>query len=295
MTTSSPSPDAGRPPRIAIAGATGRVGATLINHLVDDPVSLIALTRKSANTQFPPGVAVATVDFDQPPTLREALQGVDKLFVAHGTSDRQVENEIALIDAAVASGVRHIVKLSVMGPATQLNPFAWHMLIEAHLAAQPVASTVLRPTTFVDVLKRAGPQVARGIWAGTAGQGSVNFIDTRDVAEAARVALLEEVTAKSQRAYHLTGPRAWTMQEVAQELSHLLKRTVTYNSRSVTDYRAALIADGTPAMVTELYIGLEFLFHESALAESTLTVEQLKGHPPRSLSDWLIENISLFR
>lgn len=147
---------AARPMRIAVAGATGRVGGTLIDRLGTDPVDIVALTRQSATAQFAPNVTVATVDFDRPATLADALVGVDKVFVAHGTSARQVENEIALIDAAVAAGVRHIVKLSVMGPATQLNPFAWHMRIEAHLARQPVASTALRPTTFADVLKRAG-------------------------------------------------------------------------------------------------------------------------------------------
>ena len=52
------------------------------------------------------------VDFDQPASLERALAGVDRLFIAHGTSPRQVDNEIALIDAAVAARVRHVVKLS---------------------------------------------------------------------------------------------------------------------------------------------------------------------------------------
>lgn len=281
--------------RIAVAGATGRVGATVIDRLGTDPVDVIALTRQNATAQFASKVAVTTVDFERPATLEEALRGVDKLFVAHGTSARQVENEISLIDAAVAAGVRHIVKLSVMGPATRLNPFAWHMQIEAHLARQPVASTALRPTTFADVLKRAGAHVAAGNWAGAAGAGSVNFIDTRDVAEAARVALLENMADQSQRAYHLSGPRNWTMPEVAQELSHLLGRPVVYNDRSPTEHRAALLADGLPPLVADLLLGLDRLVRESALAETTSTFERLTGKRPRSLSDWLRENIAVFQ
>jgi uncharacterized protein YbjT (DUF2867 family) len=286
---------ASRPMRIAVAGATGRVGSTLIDRLGTDPVDVVALTRQSATAQFAPNVTVATVDFDRPATLADALVGVDKVFVAHGTSARQVENEIALIDAAVAAGVRHIVKLSVMGPATQLNPFAWHMRIEAHLARQPVASTALRPTTFADVLKRAGAPVAAGNWAGAAGNGAANFIDTRDVAEAARIALLEDVPDGSQRAYHLSGPRNWTMQQVAEELSRLLGRRVVYNDRSPTEHRGALLASGQPPLVVDLLLGLDRLFRESALAETTATFEKLTGKPPRSLSEWLRENITLFQ
>ena len=155
-----------RKQRIAIAVATGRVGLALTNLLASEPVDIAVLTRRPEAAQLSEGISVAAVDFDQPHTLQDALRGADRLFVSHGTSPQQLANEIALIDAAVAAGVRHIVKLSALGPASRLNPFAWHMQIEAHLAKQPVASTVLRPSAYIDILKRA------------AGRGRVNFIDS---------------------------------------------------------------------------------------------------------------------
>jgi uncharacterized protein YbjT (DUF2867 family) len=206
-----------------------------------------------------------------------------------------VANEIALIDAAVAAGVRHIVKVSALGPASRLNPFAWHMQIEAHLARQPVASTVLRPSAYADILKRAGSQIAAGSWTGAAGDGRVNFIDTRDVADAARVALLEEISPDSQRAYHLTGPRAWTMPQIAEQLSALLGQQVAYHRRSPDEQRAAMLADGLPAFVADLLVGLDQVFRESVLGETTSTFEALTGKPPRTLQQWLAENIEIFR
>jgi NAD(P)H dehydrogenase (quinone) len=287
-----PSP---RRPRIAIAGATGRVGSPLTGLLASDPVELVALTRRPDAAQLPKGVAVAAIDFDQPMTLQDALRGADRLFVSHGTSPQQVAHEIALIDNAVAAGVRHIVKLSAMGPATRLNPFAWHMEVEAHLAQQPVASTVLRPSAFADIFRRAGGQIAAGSWAGAAGNGRVNFIDTRDVAEAARVALMEDFERESQRAYHLTGPRTWTMQQVAEELSTMLGQPVVYSDRSPGEQRAALLAGGLAPLIADLLVGLDQMFRESALAETTSTVEDLTGKKPRSLRDWLTENIGVFQ
>ena len=282
-------------PRIAIAGASGRVGATLTSLLASDPVDIIVLTRRPDAAQLPRGASIAAIDFDQPHTLQNALRGSDRLFVSHGTSPQQLANEIALIDAAVAASVRHIVKLSALGPASRLNPFAWHMQIEAHLAQQPVASTVLRPSAFVDILKRAAGQIAAGSWAGAAGEGRVNFIDTRDVADVARVALLEEFSSESQRAYHLTGPRAWTMRQVAEQLSTLLGQPVAYNHRSPEEQRAALLADGLPSLIADLLVGLDQMFRESVLAETTSTVEALTGKPPRTLQQWLVENIEIFR
>ena len=282
-------------PRIAIAGATGRVGATLTALLAADPIDLVALTRQPSAARLPEGVAGFKVDFKRADTLEEALRGTDRLFIAHGTSIEQVANEIALIDAAIASGVRHIVKLSALGPATRLLPIAWHMQIEAHLAQQPIASTVLRPTTFTDVLKRAGAHIAGGSWAGAAGNGRVNFIDIRDVAEVARIALLEEIEPTSQRAYHLSGPRAWTMIQVAEELTRLLGHPVSYVDRSPAEQREALLDAGLSAFVADLLVGLDQMFRESTIAETTSTVEELTGKAPRSLTEWLTDNLNAFR
>jgi uncharacterized protein YbjT (DUF2867 family) len=287
-------PNASRP-RIAVAGATGRVGSALIASLVSEPLDLVALTRKPDTERLPAGVSLAAVDFDAPATLDNALRGADRLFLAHGTSPRQVANEIALIDAAVAAGVGQIVKLSTMGPPSRLHPMDWHMQIEAHLATVDIGYTVLRPSTFVDILARAGAQVADDTWGGAAGDGVVNLIDTRDVADAARVALLDDAHPTSQRVYHLTGPRAVSMPEVAKEISKLLGRTVAYRQRSPAEQREKLLASGLNEFVADLLLGLDRLFYQSAMAETTTTVRELTGHEPRSVAGWLSENISKFQ
>jgi len=291
---SSPSFQSGRL-RIAVAGASGRVGTALVASLSGDSVDVVALTRDPTNRRLPAGIETAAVDFDIASTLSEALVGIDRLFISHGTSDRQVANEIAIIDAAVAVGVSHIVKLSAMGPPTRLHPFDWHMKIEAHLAAQDIGFTALRPGTFVDTLARAGGPVASDTWGGTAGSGRVNLIDTRDIAEVARVALLEDQFLQSQRAYHLTGPTAVSMPEVAEELSRLLGRPVEYRHRSIAEHRQALIGSGVSEMLADLILGLDRLFKESVMAESTATFSELTGQNPRSVADWLTDNLSLFQ
>jgi NAD(P)H dehydrogenase (quinone) len=282
-------------PRIAVAGATGRVGSALIASLVSEPLDLVALTRNPDVQRVPSDVSLAVVDFDVPSSLKDALRGADRLFLAHGTSPRQVGNEIALIDAAVGAGVGHIVKLSAMGPPSRLHPMDWHMQIEAHLATLDIGYTVLRPSTFVDVLARAGAQVADDSWGGAAGDGLVNLIDTRDVADVARAALLDDAHPTAQRACHLTGPRAVSMPEIAEEISKLLGRTVTYQQRSAAEQREKLLASGLNEFVADLLVGLDRLFRDSALAETTSTVENLTGHAPRSAVGWLSENISKFR
>jgi NAD(P)H dehydrogenase (quinone) len=282
-------------PRIAVAGATGRVGSALLASLTGDPVDVVALSRDGGDGRLPSDTAMAVVDFDRPSTLVEALRETDRLFLAHGTSDRQVANETAMIDAAVAAGVSHIVKLSAMGPPTRLHPFDWHMRIEAHLATKDVGYTVLRPGSFVTRLAGAAIPIAGGTWGGAAGDGRVNLIDTRDVAEVARIALLDDRSPSSQRAYHLTGPGAVSMPEVAGTLSRLLGRPVEYIHRSVTHHRKLLIESGVSEMVADLALGLDRLFNESVMAEVTATCSDLTGKPPRSVEEWLRDNLGLFQ
>ena len=104
--------------------------------------------------------------------------------------------------------------------------------------------------------------------------------DTRDVADVARIALLEEIEPASQRAYHLSGLRAWTMKQVAEKLARLLGHSVTYVDRSPAEQREALLSAGFSPLVAELLVGLDQMFRESTIAETTSTVEELTGNAP---------------
>ena len=68
-------------PRIAVAGATGRVGSALIASLVSEPLDLVALTRNPDAQRVPSDVSLAVVDFDVPSSLEDALRGADRLFL----------------------------------------------------------------------------------------------------------------------------------------------------------------------------------------------------------------------
>ncbi|MEV4610787.1 NmrA family NAD(P)-binding protein [Neorhizobium sp. LMR1-1-1.1] len=281
--------------RIAVVGATGRIGSALLNKLADDDVDIIPLSRSASSDRLPPGLVPTIIDFEAPLTLSKALEGVDKAFIAHGTYAKQVENEIALIDAAVGAGVSHIVKVSVMGPPVRLHPFDWHAKIEAHLAACDIGYTLLRPSAFVDILARAAVPVADGFWGGAAGEGRVNFIDTRDIADVARVVLLDDRFNDVQRAYHLTGPASVSMPEVAAELSVQLGREVRYLRRTPSEHRNVLLQMGMSEMAADIALGLDHLFERSVQAETTNTVAELTGNVPRSVAEWLKDNISTFK
>ena len=53
-------------------------------------------------------------DFDDAQSIYSALEGFDQLFLLAPEGLDQYELDVVAIDAAVAAGVRHVVKLSTL-------------------------------------------------------------------------------------------------------------------------------------------------------------------------------------
>ena len=67
--------------KILVIGATGTVGSAGVGQLQQRGAEVRVLTRKQRTAvQFPSSVDVAVGDLLDPDSVREALQGVEKLF-----------------------------------------------------------------------------------------------------------------------------------------------------------------------------------------------------------------------
>jgi NAD(P)H dehydrogenase (quinone) len=86
-----------------------------------------------------------------------------------------------------------------------------------------------------------------------------------------------------------------TMHEIADELSRLLGRKVIYGERTLEQKRDILLAEGLPAFVADLLVGLDQAFRDSAMSETTTTVQEVTGEAPLPLTRWLVENIAIFQ
>jgi uncharacterized protein YbjT (DUF2867 family) len=229
--------------------------------------------------------------------LRAGFTGSDKAFMSYGTTDRQVRDEIALIDAAIGADVPYLVNLSVggAGGAHPANVVRWHTEIDTYLAGTGVASTVVRPTTFTDtMLKIAANFVRSGAWGGLGGAGRVALIDSRDVAAVFAVILSEGPQRHAGKIYDISGPAAVTMDEVAGYLSAALGTRVEYHARTRAQQRALLETAGLPALLVGVLLGVDDITRDNVYAMPSPTVFDLTGRPPRSVKDWVNEHVSLF-
>src|SRR5882757_11544753 len=124
---------------ITLAGGTGLIGKTVTQALVRDGEQVRVLTRdpNAAAAAFGDAkLEIVGVDFDDPATLRSGFSGSDKAYLSYGTTDRQVRDEIALIDAAISADVPYLVTLSVGGAGGTHTAYVirWHTEIDAYLA-----------------------------------------------------------------------------------------------------------------------------------------------------------------
>ena len=166
---------------------------------------------------------VCRFDFFDRTTWAETLRGIDTLFLLFPLPGNRAAREavIPFVHTAEAAGCRHVVYLSVFG--ADRARFIPHYKVEAALRASSMTWTLLRCSFFMQNLHRVisshgSDIVERGELFIPAGRGLTSFIDARDAAEVAALALTDPA-AHRDAVYHLTGPAALSMDHVAAALS----------------------------------------------------------------------------
>jgi len=272
--------------RILITGATGNVGTHLVRDLQARSTPVRAFVRNPAAARARLGDAeLAPGDFDDPASLRRALDGVTRVYLGAADGPRKVAHETAVIDAAAAAGVERIVKLSAMhaDPASPLPAYRWHGEIEDHLRRSPVPAVVLRPAFFMtNLLMVAGGVAQTGTLAAPTAGKPVAMIDIRDVAAVAAVTLLAD--GHTGQTYDLTGPEAVTFTDVAAALADATRHPVTAVDLTEEQARPRFAGAGLPDWLAVQLAGVFGVIRAGGFAQVTGDVEAILGQPARGIA-----------
>src|SRR6266536_55767 len=201
---------------VLVTGATGTIGRDLVKILSGNGVPVRADVRDQAKArnQFGADIALSTFDFEDDSSFAGALDGVGKVFLLPPLLPNQVAVANAFIDATKRAGVRHIVRLSVIGADTD-PPFTfgkWHAASDQHVRESGLAFTFLRPNSFMQNFINYFPP-RDGTTYLPWGNGKASFVDARDIAAVAAEALTSD--GHEGKTYTLTGPAALGIAEVA--------------------------------------------------------------------------------
>jgi uncharacterized protein YbjT (DUF2867 family) len=219
---------------ILVTGATGNVGAPIVKllHEAGQPVRAAVSSPQSAARLADPAVPWAVFDFNDSQTYPAAFAGVDRLFLMRPPQISDVDRSIKpVIDYATANGMRQIVFLSLIG--AEKNKVVPHAGVEKLLMAGPVPYTLLRAGFFMQNLSTTHQLdiVEHDDVFVPAGKGKTAFVDTRDLAAVAAVALT--TPGHENKAYPLTGSESLDYGEVAAILSEVLGRPIVYSDPSL--------------------------------------------------------------
>ena len=283
--------------RVLVTGATGNVGREVVRELRARGALVRVGGRGAARKALDGDASVEHVafDFHDPSTFAPAADGCSAVFLIRPPAIADVRSTLnAFVDAARARGVEHVVFLSVAGAGK--NKLVPHHAVEAHLAARVDGWTVLRPGFFAQNLGDAYRRdiVEDGRLYVPAGRGRVAFIDTRDIAQVAALALCDPARHTG-KAYTLTGPEAVTFDDAAAILSRALGRSIRYAPASVAGYALHLRRRGLPAgqiaVQTILHVGLRF--GQAEAVDPTLAA--LLGRPGGTLAEYVRDHAATWR
>ena len=282
---------------IVVTGATGKIGKELVRQLAARGAAVRALSRHAGRGEEIPGVEWVAADLAQREHLVSAFAGAEKLFLLTANSEDMVRLQKNALEAARQAGVRHVVKLSALGASDHsLSVIGlWHYNVERLLRESGLAWTLLRPHHFMDNLLDQRKNILReGVVYSAAGEGRIPFIDTRDIAAVAAVALTEP--GHEGKAYTLTGPEALSYGQATEILSRVLGRPLTYVAETEDEAWARQRNAGEPSWRISALLAIAAYQRAGGPTEQvTTTVEKLIGRPPLSFEQFARDHAAELR
>ncbi len=276
-----------RKPTVLVTGATGHVGRAVVISLERRGATFRAGKRRVSTDQD------VRLDLEDPSTFKGALEGVDALFLMRPPALTDAKGIFRpFLEKAKQLGVKHIVFLSLLG--ADKIPVLPHRKVEKEILRCGIPYTFLRPGFFMQNLESVHAPDIRELdqLYIPMDDKSLNLIDARDIGEVAARVLTE--TGHENRAYPLTGPGVYTMNEVGEILSTVLGREITYPAPSLLSYRKRLIArgegQGFATVSTILYLTSRWGVGQG----EDPTLERILGRPPMTLEIYVRDRRHLF-
>ena len=215
-------------------------------------------------------------------TVERALDGVHTVVLHSAPAPAQVAQQERVIDAALASGVRRIVKLSAIGASSEAacDVARWHWRIEERVSASGLETCVARATRpMQDLLHQVPLLLTSGLLAGCQGTGQVADVDARDVGTV--LAALAAIERIEQPLVHITGPEAMDYPAMARVLSAQFGRTIRYVDCAPADLLQCALAAGVDAWLAHDMVAWQTEARDGRYAIVHDTVERLTGRAPR--------------
>lgn len=272
--------------RVLVTGGTGKTGSLVAQQLTARGVEARIASRN------PTALEQVRFEWGDVGSYRAALDGVQAIYLVAPT-DRTDHLSVMrpLLEQAVEEDVAQFVLLS----ASSIDE-GGPMMGEVHawLRANAPSWVVLRPSWFMQnlVTQHLPSIVNEGCIYSATQDGRVPFIDAADIAAVAVNALVEPALASGERV--LTGPEAFSYDEVADRISTIVERPVRHCRLSVEELARRFAGFGIPEHYADALARMDDAISHGSEDRTTTEVEKITGRKPTKLSDFLVASREAF-
>ena len=272
--------------KIGITGATGQLGKIVVAKLKQRvPAGNIVALVRSAKKAADLGVEAREADYDKPETLPPALQGVNTLLLISGSEvGKRATQHKNVIAAAKKAGVTWIVYTSLLhADRSSLSLAGEHLATEAALKESGIPFTLLRNGWYTENYTASVPgSIKGGAFLGSTGNGRIASATREDYADAA-VAVLTSGDQQG-KVYELAGDAAYTLSDLAAEVSRQAGKNIPYKNLPEAEYAAILATFGVPEGFAKAIAGWDVSASKGDLFDDSRQLSKLIGHKTTPMS-----------
>jgi uncharacterized protein YbjT (DUF2867 family) len=286
---------------IAVVGATGNTGRAAVKELMalgETPVCVVRNPDK-AREVLGEGARIAVAEVTDRVALEKSLQGIRSVFVVTGHNPQSDEQQINIIEAAKATGVEFIVKVSggraVVGPDAESIVGRGHHRVEEALKESGLGWVILRPGLFMqNTLSQAATiQSESKMVMPFPCAEPLAFIDTRD-SGALAAHVVRDPAKHAGKTYEYTGARV-SFDDFANAFSEALGRSINYVQISLEQAQLALKARGAPDWLVGHQIAVARAAANGGFsAENTQPIRDILGRPPLTIRNFIEDHKAAF-
>lgn len=277
---------------IGVLGGTGVTGGQVVAALKKKGAEFTCIVRDpdAAKAKLGGDVNVVQGDLSDPASLDKALEGIDTLYLLCGHSPKLGELERNGLEAAKRAGVSYIVESSGsekgIAADSPSDIMKMHYHVENEVRASGIEWAISRPNFFMsNLMGMAEPVAKMGKLVTTLPpETAISMIHPADIGES--VAELLTNRDRAGQEYFLTGPVV-TMGDVAKAISKAVGKEVEYLQVPPEAAKKAMEEKGMPDWLMAHMGAMMGFAARGEMAGESDWVQQLTGHAPRTLDDWL--------
>ncbi len=282
--------------KLLITGATGNTGSEVVKQLTEQGTPCSALVTDKKKMDVVAGVNWVEGNYTDVDSLIAAFKEIEGIYVAmpaHPDNELWMNN---ILEAAKETGVKQVVKLSVMGA----NSDASSEIVRVHaktdnlIKESGIKYTLLQPNPFYQNTFSSKHTIKENnaIYM-SLGDSKLSFIDIRDIAAVAIESLTE--SDYENKVYKLSGPETLDYYDVAEILSRSIGKEVTYYPITDEAMKSGMLEAGVPEWGADKLSEIFSWFAKEGDGSVTHDVEIVLGRKPYSFEKFASDYKAMFQ